>query len=262
MREFVFVVNYQQGIDDEMDVFIEYPAMRARTLACHVTPSTMWRLDLVTGPARAIDTYESVLTDLSHCTDVLGRTDSGPVDWRYEVVSRTPTRRLMYFRHAESTGSRSIPYVAANHLGDGLLCRAERSGHTYEWRILLEDDTTVRMIYEEIEEILAERDGVSVAFDQLGEPDHWTVTRFKTDELPAEQQAALEAAVEYGYYDRTRQTTVQELAADLDIPRFTLQYRLNQAEAWLARQFVAETTHSGTTIEAEDALAADSSTSI
>ncbi len=57
-------------------------------------------------------------------------------------------------------------------------------------------------------------------------------------ELPPEQQAAVEAAVEHGYYRTPRDTSLTELAETLDVSRSTLQYRLQRAEAWIVRSFV------------------------
>jgi predicted DNA binding protein len=57
--------------------------------------------------------------------------------------------------------------------------------------------------------------------------------------LPAEQDAALRAAVEHGYYETPREVDVGELAAHLDVPRSTLTYRLRRAEEYLAKQYTA-----------------------
>ncbi|WP_458189992.1 helix-turn-helix domain-containing protein [Haladaptatus sp. NG-WS-4] len=56
-------------------------------------------------------------------------------------------------------------------------------------------------------------------------------------DLPYEQRKALETAVEQGYYETPHDIKTHELAAHLDIPRSTLQYRLQRAEAWLAKLF-------------------------
>jgi predicted DNA binding protein len=57
-------------------------------------------------------------------------------------------------------------------------------------------------------------------------------------DLPHEQREALRTAVGMGYYETPKATTVADVAEALDVPRSTLQYRLQRAEAWLARQFV------------------------
>ena len=39
-------------------------------------------------------------------------------------------------------------------------------------------------------------------------------------------------------YETPRETTAETIAAALDVPQSTFQYRLQRAEAWLATQFV------------------------
>jgi predicted DNA binding protein len=48
----------------------------------------------------------------------------------------------------------------------------------------------------------------------------------------------LEAAVDRGYFETPREVTLDELAADLDLPGSTVSYRLRRATAELAKSFV------------------------
>lgn len=61
-----------------------------------------------------------------------------------------------------------------------------------------------------------------------------------SDDLSAEQEAALRAAIEHGYHGTPREVDVGELADRLDVPRSTLTYRLRRAEAHLAKQYTAD----------------------
>ena len=76
-----------------------------------------------------------------------------------------------------------------------------------------------------------------VTAEQLWRVDHATGS---PDALSAEQEAALRAAVEHGYYETPRTVDVSELADHLDVPRSTLTYRLRRAEAHLAERYVAD----------------------
>ncbi len=58
--------------------------------------------------------------------------------------------------------------------------------------------------------------------------------------LSPEQEAALQAAVEHGYYESPREVDGGELAEHLDVPRSTLTYRLRRAEEQLANQYLQE----------------------
>ena len=62
----------------------------------------------------------------------------------------------------------------------------------------------------------------------------------RTGGLSPEQAAALEAAVEHGYYETPRETDAGDLADLLDLPRSTLTHRLRRAEAHLAKRRVAD----------------------
>ncbi len=60
------------------------------------------------------------------------------------------------------------------------------------------------------------------------------------ESLPVEQRAALQAAVERGYYETPRRIDLSDLAEELSVPRSTLSYRLRRAKASLATAFVAD----------------------
>ncbi|ELK47733.1 MULTISPECIES: helix-turn-helix domain-containing protein [Haloferax] len=245
MREFVFTVEYERGADEVMDLFIENPDLHSKTMAIHATSESMWRLDRLTGPTEALEAFDEVIEQATRCNGVLGMCGAPVVEWEYEVLSETPNGRIVYSCREEGDGIQSIPHVAAKHIGDGLLMQAERRGAQNQWRLLISDDDTVSEIYEEVKDSLS--DGLSLSVQRISEPECWLEESVSADGLPPEQQAALEAAVEFGYYETPRQHTVQEISEELDIPNSTLQYRLTRAEAWLARQFVTGTL--GTEVE-------------
>ena len=248
MREFAFTITYERGADHLMDVFIDHPGLYARTVSCHATEDTMWRLDEVTGPREALAEYDDRLEGLSRCSSLRGM-GGCPIDWTYEILAERPTSRLVYSRQSEGDGCRSVPYLAATHLGDGALCRAEQHGHEYKWRILVDDsegseppraDGAVRSIYEELREHL--REGLSLEFERVTGATEWSEDLADRSSLPYKQREALELAVEYGYYDNPRRTSIQDIAEIEGIPTSTLQYRLTRAEAWLAKTFVSTET--------------------
>ncbi|SDR43483.1 helix-turn-helix domain-containing protein [Natronobacterium texcoconense] len=239
MREFAFTITYDRGADHLMDVFIDHPGLYARTVSCQATTETMWRLDEVTGPREALAVYDDRLANLSRCSSLRGMGGCS-IDWTYETIAERPTRRLIYSRQSEGDGCRSVPYLAAKHLEDGVLCRAEQHGHEYRWRLLAEDDVAVRSIYDELGANL--RDGLALEFERVGDSTDWPDDLAERSNLPYKQREALELAVEYGYYDDPRRMSIQEIADEEGIPTSTLQYRLTRAEAWLARTFVSTDT--------------------
>lgn len=56
--------------------------------------------------------------------------------------------------------------------------------------------------------------------------------------LSPDQEAALQAAIEHGYYKTPREVDVSELAEHLDVPRSTLTYRLRRAEEHVMAAYV------------------------
>lgn len=234
MREFAFTVSYDDGADHLMDVFIDHPGLYARTTSCHATTETMWRVDEVTGPEGALADYDEQLAGITRCSSLRGM-GGCPIDWHHEVLEERSTRRRIYSRQSEGEGCRSIPYLAAKHLGDGVLCRAEQHGEEYRWRILADDDAAMSAIHDELKGNL--REGLDLEFERLSPSPEWPDDRTTRTDLPYEQREALELAVEHGYYETPRRASIQEIAAAKGIATSTLQYRLTRAEAWLATTF-------------------------
>nr|WP_242406232.1 helix-turn-helix domain-containing protein [Halostagnicola larsenii] len=114
--------------------------------------------------------------------------------------------------------------------------RTERRGDQYRWRMLI--DGTVSEIHEDVRANL--REGLSLTVERLGTPPCLLEDDRVQQTLTPEQKAALEAAIERGYYEEPRQQSVTEIAEDVGVSRSTFQYRLNRAEAWLAQQFAAD----------------------
>jgi len=193
MREFVFTVEYERGVDEVMDLFIENPDLHSKTMAIHATSESMWRLDRLTGPTEALEAFDEVIEQATRCNGVLGMCGAPVVEWDYEVLSETPNGRIVYSCREEGDGIQSIPHVAAKHIGDGLLMQAERRGAQNQWRLLISDDDTVSEIYEEVKDSLS--DGLSLSVQRISEPECWLEEGVSADGLPPEQQAALEAAV-------------------------------------------------------------------
>jgi len=72
MREFVFTIKYDRGIDPLTDRFIDHPSMLAKSLSCCVTNRSMWRVDRITGSNEALSALESVYLDTEHCNECFG----------------------------------------------------------------------------------------------------------------------------------------------------------------------------------------------
>lgn len=237
MREFVITLEYESGVDPVADVFIEHSGVLSKSIACSVAGNVMWRLDRISGPAAAIDRLEHLLLDTERCNECPNR-PACRSHHEYEMLARDGTSCTLYTYRSAIDRCLMVPSLAAEYLGDGLLYETQRKTNQYEWRILMRNDANVGRLYDALQAELPER--ISVSLSHLTEPTHWTDKAISVTKLPHEQREALKLAVEYGYYQTPRETSLNELAETVDIPQSTLQYRLQRAESWLAEHFVTE----------------------
>lgn len=237
MREFVVTIEYDEGVDPLMDAFIDHPEAHARTMNCHVSANSMWRVDRIAGPEAALDQIDELYTAPEHCNECIGSRHCH-TDWEHEVLARHPSRRTIYTYRPSAGDCCSIPQFACMYLGEGFLCAAERRTDRYEWRFLMREDGDAGGLYEALREEI--RDGLTISFQQIQEPSHWADEAVSLAELPYEQREAVETAVEMGYYETPRGASTAEIAEALSVPRSTLQYRLQQAESWIIGCFVSK----------------------
>jgi hypothetical protein len=231
MQEFVFTIDYEAGFDRIMDAFIAHPTAVSDSLSIAVSPNGMWRVDKLSGPEPFFEKLRDPLLDPQYCNDCLCEPASCETRWNHEMIHSGRGVRTIYSYMDELGFCRSIPYLAMDELGDGLLFEAQRREHRYEWRLLVPDDREISSFFTRVKREMGT--GRTIHFEQLTEPVRWGEAAVSIADLPAEQRAVLEAAREQGYYQTPRETTIRELAANLDISQSTLQYRLQQAEHWL-----------------------------
>jgi len=227
MREFEFTVHYEPGADDLMDRFIDTPSLHARSQACFANAAAMWRIDRIVGPAEVLDQVEKLYLDESVCNECLDMHQCDSTR-EYHLLDSETEQRLIYTRREEIDRCHSIPYLAVDHVGDGVLLDAERSGAEYVWRVLMPEATAVGELYDTIAKNL--RPGLSLELDHVSAVRGWEAEAMAVTDLSVEERQTLSAAVSAGYYRTPRETTVDELAERLDVPRSTVQYRLQRAE--------------------------------
>ena len=237
MREYVFLLEYDYSVHPVRDVFIDHPDVVASTLDISISHDTGWRVERVTGPEHALDELESVYFD-EHTDD---RTSLSPAcdstleyheTLDYQVLEREPTARTIYRHENDMRYCSSLGYLALKSLGDGLVFDATQRGPHYKWRVLVPTERNIDAFGRTLREDLPE--GVSLTIRRIGTPERWLETerpRSET-ELSFEQRKAIETARRMGYYDHPRETTMADIAAELDLPMTTLRYRLHRAEAW------------------------------
>lgn len=237
MREFAFSFEFDAGVDPVADVFRAHPNLRSRALMC-VSGTDLLRLEHLVGPEPALSELEPLLLDPERTresiSDVRCRGDRF-----HELLDDATNERTVYTYLASIDRCHTVPTLATRYVPDGSLFEATRRGDTQNWRILMRGDRKVGMLYDTLDEKL--RDGVELRLGHLGDATGWAAGVFGSASMPPEQLAALEVAVERGYYETPREVTLDELADDIDVPRSTLSYRLRRAEARLATHFVSQT---------------------
>ncbi|MDF9746398.1 helix-turn-helix domain-containing protein [Natrinema salsiterrestre] len=237
MREFVFALEYDPGTNPVADALEAHPDTTVRSLSCHVTPESLWRVDHATGSAEGVEALEAAYREPSYCADCLVRNDCG-ADCETQVLDRSSDELVVYTYWDRTDVCTSVPHLALEYLGEGLLFETYREGRRYRWRIVLGSDAPIHDFFDALGDEVGECAGMEMLRLTDLDPDR---TRPESDDaLPAEQRDALRAAVEHGYYETPRRIDLSALADELNVPRSTLSYRLRRAEASLATTFVTE----------------------
>ena len=238
MRELVFALKYEPDCNRVADTLADHPDASIRSLSLHVTEERLWRVDHATGTPDALADIENAFLNSDYYADCLATEDCDATQ-STQVLDHTDDTLVLYSYWERTPLCSSIPHIARDHLGDGLLFDTHHESRHYTWRIIHSGEGDVSGFFNELETAV----GDCARMEMLRTAA--TSTASKGDgsptELPPEQQAALQAAVEHGYYESPREVDVAGLAEHLDAPRSTLTYRLRRAEEHLAKQHVART---------------------
>lgn len=237
MREFTFAIEYEPGADPVMDVCIEYPSVVAHSLDGFVTADRFWRIERIAGPETALDAIEEVRFSSEQCGESITKNDCEAARY-HDVLERRDGELVLYTYLEDITGCESIHTLAGKHLPSGLVFETRRQKSRHRWRVLMRSDARVGTLYDEIGARL--REGLSFRMGHLRDADGWRRDSFAALSMPEEQRTAIRAAVAGGYYETPRETTLDELADELSIPRSTLSYRLRGAETRLAHRYVGD----------------------
>jgi len=237
MRELVFALAYESGCNAVADTLAEHPDARIRSLSLHATDERLWRVDHASGSTDALEAIEGAFRSTDYYADCLATADCGATQ-ETDVLDRSAETLVLYSYWERTPVCVSVPHLALDHLGDGLLFDTRHEGRHYTWRIIHSGTGDVAAFFEALETAVGDcaememlRTGES-ARPGAGVDDEATA-------LAPEQEAALRAAVEHGYYENPRAVDVADLAEHLDVPRSTLTYRLRRAEEHLAKEYVA-----------------------
>ncbi len=238
MREFVFALEYEPGTNPVADVLEAHPGTRVRSLSYHVTPDSLWRVDHAGGSSEALEALESAYAEPAYFADCLVRDDCGAT-CETQVLDRSSEELVVYTYWDRTEACTSVPHLALETLGTGLLFETYREGRRHRWRIVLDDGAPVRAFFDALGAAVGACTGIELLRLTDLDPDRSFAGASDEPAMAREQRRALRAAVEHGYYETPRAIDLSELADRLEIPRSTLSYRLRRAEAALAKGAVA-----------------------
>lgn len=235
MRELTFALKYEPGADPIMDVFAEYPSLVSHSLDGVVTSERFWRIERFTGPEAALDRIENLRFDDDVCGEAVTERRCDATRF-HDTLERTENSLVLYTYLETIRACESVHTLAGQHLSTGVVFQTRRRESTHWWRLLLRSDAHVGVFYDDLGARL--REGLSFRMGHLREADGWRRESMVTTALSEAQETALRAAVSAGYYDPPRETTLDDIAVDLEIPRSTLSYRLRRAESILLHSYV------------------------
>ncbi|WP_136589839.1 helix-turn-helix domain-containing protein [Salinigranum halophilum] len=237
MREFCFSLRYSPGVDRYMDAFIEHGSLRSEATVSALGPSELWRLELVTGEPEALERVEPLLVDESLDRESISARECRG-ERTHSLLEEGRRHRIVYTHLAEVAHCDAVPFIAAQYLDGGVVYQVVREDDTARWRIMMQHDEKVGMLYDTLGAQLA--DGLRFEFGHLEEVTGWHGSLLSSQSLRSEQREVLELAVDRGYFETPREVTLDELADQLGVPRSTVSYRLRRATAELAKDFVEE----------------------
>lgn len=127
MREFVFALEYDSETNPVADVLEANPGTTVQSLSCHVTPESLWRVDHASGTETGIEALEAAYREPSYCADCLVRDDCS-ADCETQVLDRSRDELVVYTYWDRTDVCTSVPHLALEYLGEGLLFETYREG--------------------------------------------------------------------------------------------------------------------------------------
>jgi predicted DNA binding protein len=236
-REFEFVLQFESGVDELMDLFIDYESLVSWSSSIFVSSGHMWRLDHAKGTDEALTAFDEIFLDETRCNECFDVSHCD-TERTYHVLDRRTTSRTVYTLRRDIEECRSVPYFILNHVQRGTVFESRRVDDEYRWRVLFPGDYPIGEVYNTMESRL--REGVSLSLSHITSGGNWNATERVAAEFSPEHWAVLRAAVKHGYYERPRAVSVSDLASILDEPRSTVQYRLRTAEDRIVSEFVQQ----------------------
>ncbi|QAU14189.1 bacterio-opsin activator [Halorubrum sp. BOL3-1] len=234
MYDFTFEITYDTGADEYVDLFIDHESLRSEAIYSCLDPAELWTLESVTGDPTDLAAVDELLLDESVDRESLSARACNSTRTT-SLLTEEQRRRVAYTYISDADYCESVPNIAAKYIDGGVLFEQTRIDDRVRWRVLVQDDSKIGLLYDTLSAKLGE--GLSFSFEHLTEVDYWESELLSRADIRVEQREILNVAVERGYFETPREVTLDELADELELPRSTVSYRLRRATAELAKRF-------------------------
>jgi predicted DNA binding protein len=191
-----------------------------------------------------VDDIDDAFLNSDYYADCLATEDCDATQ-STQVLDHTDDTLVLYSSWVRTPLCASIPHIARDHLGDGLLFETRHEGRHYTWRLIHSGEGNVAAFFDVLDKAVGECARMEVLRTADTSTSGSNADRGLND-LPPAQEAALRGAVEHGYYETPRAVDVSDLAEHLGTPRSTLTYRLRRAEEHVMTAYVAHNQPDGT----------------
>lgn len=111
MRELIFELDYHPGWNPVADTLVDYPDATIRSLSCHVTDDTLWRVDHISGSSDALATLETAYETADYFPDCLVTEDCEATS-RTHILDCTAESLVIYCVWERSDVCTSVPHLA------------------------------------------------------------------------------------------------------------------------------------------------------
>ncbi|MFC6784444.1 helix-turn-helix domain-containing protein [Halobaculum halobium] len=234
MYDFTFEITYDAGADEYVDLFMDRDSLRSEAIYSCLDPSELWTLESVTGDPADLAAVDDLLLDESVERESISGRECNSTRTT-SLLTEEQRRRVTYTYVSEVDYCEAVPLIAAKYIDGGVLFEQTRTGDTVRWRVLVQDDSKIGLLYDTLSAKLGE--GLSFSFKHLIEVTNWESGLLSRADIRAEQREILKVSVDRGYFETPREVTLDELAEELELPRSTVSYRLRRATAELAKRF-------------------------
>lgn len=106
MREVIFTVEYENGADEVMDLFIENPDLYARSMEINATSESVWGIEKVMGSSDVLDEFDERLERVANDPSATGMCGAPITEWNYDILSSNDESRKIYSLRREGNGPR------------------------------------------------------------------------------------------------------------------------------------------------------------